>query len=147
MPSLTRALGAGLTAAALTIGGAAAPAAAKKPSTVTTVAKPAAKPATPVGRDTAKARKAARFVATGTVVAVDAEARTLTVDVVGGYKNLHITQQVFTVAETAAITRNDVAALLSEVAVGDAVGVTGTRTDTVAVATHVSATSPVVPAV
>ena len=88
----------------------------------------------------AKARKAVRVVATGTVVAVGADS--LTVAVKGGTKSLRASDAVFAVAPDARINRNDVAATLAEIQVGDHAAVQATRTDAGLVAHRVNAESP-----
>lgn len=88
----------------------------------------------------AKARKAARFTATGTVVAVGLE--TITVGVKGGDKALRGTAVLINVASDAKITRDDLAATLAEVQVGDHVAIQGTRADGVLTAAKVNASSP-----
>ena len=75
----------------------------------------------------ARARKNARVVAVGTVTAVDTES--LTVAVKGGNaKLLRGTQAQFAVADGAKINRNDAAATLADVVVGDHVMVKAART-------------------
>ena len=88
----------------------------------------------------AKQRKAARFVATGIVVAVDVD--TLTVAVTGGSKSLRRTETVITVAPDARINRDDVAATVADIVAGDHVAVAGTRRDGGLVAARVNASSP-----
>lgn len=88
----------------------------------------------------AKARKAARVTATGTVVAVGADS--LTVAVKGGTKSLRGTEAVFSVPADARINRDDVAATLADVRAGDHAAVQATRVDGVLVAKRVNAESP-----
>lgn len=88
----------------------------------------------------AKQRKAARFVANGTVVAVGADS--LTVAVKGGAKSLRGTEAVITVAADARISRDDVAATLADILAGDHVSVRGARRDGVLVASRLNASSP-----
>lgn len=89
----------------------------------------------------AKARKAARVIATGTVVAVGVDS--LTVAVKGGSpKSLRGSEAVFTVPVDARINRDDVAATVAQIQPGDHVAVKATRVDGVLVARRVNAESP-----
>lgn len=90
----------------------------------------------------AKARKAARFVATGVVTAVDAPAGTLSVLVDGGTKSLRGAEVTVTVPSDVAVNRDDVAATLGDVLVGDHVAVRGARSGETLTANRVNATSP-----
>lgn len=136
---LLRTFAVAATLVALVVASLALPAAARSP-------KSTGKGKAPVVQTTkgkaaaAKARKAARFVATGTVVA-NADG-VLTVAVEGGYKDLHGTEQAIAVPETAKVTRDEAAATLDEVLPGDSVSVRGSRTADGLVATHVNATAP-----
>ena len=88
----------------------------------------------------AKSRKAARFVATGTVVAVAADS--LTVAVKGGTASLRGTEAVVTVPAGIRINRDDVAATLADILPGDHVAVQGVVAGGVPVAARVNAASP-----
>ena len=88
----------------------------------------------------AKQRKAARFNANGTVIAVGAD--TLTVAVKGGDASLRGTESVITVPVDARVERDDAAAALSEILAGDHVAVGGVRRDGALVASRVNASSP-----
>ena len=88
----------------------------------------------------AKARKAARFVATGTVVAVGADSLTLTVE--GGTKSLRGTDATISVPADVRVNRDDVTVTLAEVQPGDHAAVQGAVTGGVLVAHRVNAESP-----
>ena len=131
------------TAGALIVSGIAIPASAKGPKAdrgpkVEHVSK-ARTPQRGKSAD-AKARKAARFVATGTVVAVGADS--LTVAVEGGTKSLRGTEAVITVPADARVNRDDATVTLADVVVGDHAAVQGTSTGGVLVAKRVNAASP-----
>lgn len=89
----------------------------------------------------AKARKAVRFVATGTVVAVGTDS--LTVAVKGGNsKALRGTEATFVVPADARVNRDDTPATLADVLAGDHVAVKGASKDGALVASRVNAESP-----
>jgi hypothetical protein len=91
-------------------------------------------------RDAKKALKDARFTATGTLVSVDGD--TLTVSVQGGNrKALKGTDATFTVAEGAKINRDDAPATLADLVPGDHVMVKGSKDGETLVAGKVNAES------
>lgn len=89
--------------------------------------------------------KTVPFAAVGTVVAVDAAARTVTVAATGGSKDLRGKTVVVTLAPTTKVTLDDAPAGLDVIDAGDAVTTNGRRVGADLVAAHVNATSaPVV---
>lgn len=133
------------TAGALVVSGIALPATAKGPKAgrgpkVEHVAKAHSRGGERGKSAAAKARKAARFVATGTVVSVGADA--LTVAVKGGTKSLRATQATISVPAHVRVNRDDVTVTLADVVAGDHVAVQGTVKDGVLVAHRVNAASP-----
>lgn len=149
----TRRIAAIFAAALIAVAGLALPAVAKGPKaghkihatkgkSVNAKAKGAAKKAAAKARrDARKAARLASYVATGTLVSTDGS--TLTVDVTGGNrKALRVAGQVFTLAEGATVSRDDVVVTLADLVAGDEVSVKGTNDGTTLWASKVSATSP-----
>lgn len=92
------------------------------------------------------AKKPVPFAAVGKVVAVDAEARTLTVAVDGGSRDLHGKSVVVTLVSTTKVTVDDAAGSLDLVDVGDTATANGRRVGTTLQAAHLNVTSaPIVP--
>jgi hypothetical protein len=99
-----------------------------------------AKPVKPV-----KPIKRVSFSYNGTLTAVDADAGTVTIKILGGgHKALRATKLTLTVPASAAVRRNDAAATLGELVVGDKLQVKGDRVGTVHTVRRVSAKASVV---
>lgn len=90
----------------------------------------------------AKPAKPAPFSVNGTVTAVDATARTVTLAATGGMKDLRNTSVTITIAADAKIVVDDVRAPLAEVTAGDRATIVGLRTGGTLTAKKISATSP-----
>ena len=98
------------------------------------------KPTKPT-KPTKAGKPAVRFATTGSVSAVDATTRMLTVTVKGG--KLKVQSTAATVVLTAKIVRNDAPATLDDLRMGDKVNVVGVRTGGVLMADGVRASGPV----
>lgn len=85
-----------------------------------------------------------RYVVVGTLSTVDATSLTLA-PTTGGNAKVKPAPVTVTVAETATVVRDDVAASLADLAAGDHVAASGTRTGAAVVITKVIATSPEAP--
>jgi hypothetical protein len=86
-----------------------------------------------------KAAKPVKFVASGTVTAVDAGAGTVTVKVKGGTKDVRRTTVTVTVPSTARIVVNGAGKTLADIAVGYGITVTGTHAGDVLTAVRIEA--------
>ena len=115
---------------------AASAAAPARPSTA------AAKVTKPVVKPVVKPVKPVVFTAVGTVTAVDAEARTVTLLAKGGAKPVRATSVTVTVAPTAKVVVDGVVATLADVVAGHKVSVHGTSTAGKVLVTKVIASSP-----
>ncbi|MCU7726992.1 hypothetical protein ODJ79_24965 [Actinoplanes sp. KI2] len=80
-------------------------------------------------KKTKKPPKAVKFIAAGTVTAVDATAGTVTVKVKGGTKNVRRSTVTITVPSTARIVVNGAGKTLADIGVGYGITVTGTASD------------------
>jgi hypothetical protein len=83
-----------------------------------------------------------KFAAVGTLAGVDAAAGSITMTVKGGNKDLRGSTLTLSVAPGARIRRDDNAATLAELQVGDKVAVAGTRSASGLTAARVNAEAP-----
>jgi hypothetical protein len=131
-------LTAGIVVPALSVAGAALAQPTTRSGTVLVAGEKPAKAAKPV-----KAAKAKRspFAATGTVTAVDPVAGTVTLLAKGGTRDVRQRTVTVTVPSTARIVLDGVRTTLDDLAAGNRITITGTRTSGVHVAARISASA------